>query len=262
VLHHDVIYTSNFSCFNAIRHVQTKQTIRKSGKWISALRGEKEWPAVKDQIMWPRAVMCVSPRIMNKVKRDCPHARLVYVPNGCDCQFWRRTPKAHTGFIVGWAGNPQHTDFDGSPTAKRTYLLKRLGFPLRLMAQYGRKYFVHNRSRQPMLDFYNSIDAYVQVSKHEGLPLPINEAMSCELPVVSTAVGDIPSVVSKDWLVPSNPDALVVQKVKKKLSRLAANEKLRRKVGVANRQRLFETGKCWPKAIKGYEAVWSLVLKR
>lgn len=58
----------------------------------------------------------------------------------------------------------------------------------------------------------NMMDCYVMPSENEGMPLSLLEAMSAQLPVIVTAVGGMPEVVTHEesgWLVPAHhPEAL------------------------------------------------------
>ena len=44
--------------------------------------------------------------------------------------------------------------------------------------------------------YYQSLDLYLNTSRHEGIPLSVIEAMACGTPVVSSAVGGIPEIVT------------------------------------------------------------------
>ncbi|MFO0701279.1 MAG: glycosyltransferase [Nitrospira sp.] len=58
----------------------------------------------------------------------------------------------------------------------------------------------------------NVMDCYVMPSENEGMPLSLLEAMSAQLPVIVTAVGGIPEVVTHEesgWLLPAHqPEVL------------------------------------------------------
>ena len=53
----------------------------------------------------------------------------------------------------------------------------------------------------------NPVDVFVNVSFSEGIPVSIMEAQSCGIPVVATAVGGTPEIVSEETgvLLPENP---------------------------------------------------------
>lgn len=44
--------------------------------------------------------------------------------------------------------------------------------------------------------YYRSLDLYLNTSRHEGLPLSVVEVMACGTPVVSSAVGGIPEILT------------------------------------------------------------------
>ena len=73
-------------------------------------------------------------------------------------------------------------------------------------------------------------DMFVLASHYEGLPVAIMEATSMGLPIVTTAVGEIPNFLTdgEDALLvaPGDPEALAGA-----IGRLAADEELRRRLG-------------------------------
>lgn len=60
-----------------------------------------------------------------------------------------------------------------------------------------------------VISFYqnNQVDLFINVSSSEGIPVSIMEAQSCGIPVIATAVGGIPEIVSNDVgiLLSENP---------------------------------------------------------
>lgn len=87
-------------------------------------------------------------------------------------------------------------------------------------------------SRSDVADLLAASDAFLMSSISEGIPLTIIEAMAAELPVVSTAVGGIPEMITSaqnGFLAPAGrPDALAGCLVS-----LAQSPALRRKIGAA-----------------------------
>ena len=64
-------------------------------------------------------------------------------------------------------------------------------------------------SREKVPYYYNSASLMIVTSDHEGSPNAVKEAMACDLPIISTPVGDVPILlenvtncyVSKSWRV-------------------------------------------------------------
>lgn len=82
-----------------------------------------------------------------------------------------------------------------------------------------------------------AFDAFVLASLAEGLPIALLEAMAAGLPVIATAVGGVPEVIQDDvsgiLVRAGDPAALSGPIV-----RLARDENLRRRLGVAGRERV------------------------
>ncbi len=87
--------------------------------------------------------------------------------------------------------------------------------------------------------FYRSLDVMVSASRQEGLPMALLEGMAHSLPIVATAVGEVPQVVvngGTGFLVePGSPEALA-----RSIETLLHNEGLRERFGQAGRQRVLE----------------------
>lgn len=70
--------------------------------------------------------------------------------------------------------------------------------------------FLGNIDKDSVYDFYrkNSIGAFITTSMSEGAPVSIMEAMSMGIPIIATAVGDIPNMLNENGiLLPENPSA-------------------------------------------------------
>lgn len=68
----------------------------------------------------------------------------------------------------------------------------------RLMLDNVKAHFLGYLSNTKVISFYKDtpIDVFINVSSYEGIPVTIMEAQSCGIPVIATAVGDIPEIVS------------------------------------------------------------------
>jgi glycosyltransferase involved in cell wall biosynthesis len=104
--------------------------------------------------------------------------------------------------------------------------------------------------------FMRSIDVFVLPSHTEGTPNCIIEAMAHGLPVIASAVGGIPDVVTPETgiLVPEGDGAALADA----MSRLAADRALRERMGAAGRERyerLFSPGAVLPVMLETYRRV-------
>ncbi len=72
-------------------------------------------------------------------------------------------------------------------------------------------FFPGQLAHPEILDFYKSthVDLFVNVSRYEGIPVSVMEALSFGIPVIATAVGGTPEIVNdtNGLLLPENPTA-------------------------------------------------------
>jgi glycosyltransferase involved in cell wall biosynthesis len=109
---------------------------------------------------------------------------------------------------------------------------------------------------QERTEFMQSIDVFVLPSLTEGTPNAIIEAMSYGKPVIATAVGGIPDIVTEEvgMLVPAGG----TEKLGLAMAKMAADSDLRRKMGLAAREkyeRLFTAPAVLPVITEFYEKV-------
>lgn len=100
--------------------------------------------------------------------------------------------------VVGWVGNSAWSaeieDFKGVQSILKPAIerLRAEGLPIRLeLVDAKERAIAHSE----MPAFFNRIDLYVCVSKIEGTPNPVLEAMACGVPVISTDVGVVPEAL-------------------------------------------------------------------
>lgn len=64
-----------------------------------------------------------------------------------------------------------------------------------------------------IVEYYSQtyVDVFITTSESEGCPVSVQEAMSCGIPIIGTAVGEIPNMISQNGIILSeNPDAVEI----------------------------------------------------
>ncbi|MRR24373.1 glycosyltransferase, partial [bacterium] len=86
--------------------------------------------------------------------------------------------------------------------------------------------------REDAIDLLNMMDVFAMTSLHEGVPMVLLEAMFLKKPIVSTAVGGIPEIISNNengiLIPPEDPLSFCTACI-----RLIDDEKLRDRLGQA-----------------------------
>ena len=104
--------------------------------------------------------------------------------------------------------------------------------------QVGRRVFFTGKiGPGELVRLYGSAEIAVVPSLYEGFGFPAAEAMSCELPVVSSTAGALPEVVGNDGagiLVPARDGPALAKAIR----RLLEDPELRRQMGQAGRRRV------------------------
>jgi glycosyltransferase involved in cell wall biosynthesis len=111
--------------------------------------------------------------------------------------------------------------------------------------------------RDDMPSVYGSLDVMVSSSRQEGLPMAILEGMASRLPLVATAVGDVPTVVldGRTGLIvpPENADLLASA-----IMDLVQNAQRREQLGAAARKLIedeFSADRMTAEYVRVYEKV-------
>lgn len=116
------------------------------------------------------------------------------IPQGVDLQLFRPIPQADARRAVGWTRDANHVLFPYSVTRD----VKNYPRAKRVIAQLDREISgtvelqtVSNVPHEQMPLYLNAADVLLLTSTHEGSPNTVKEAMACNVPVVSTDVGDV-----------------------------------------------------------------------
>ena len=153
------------------------------------------WQYTPCRILTPivKKVILVSQEMNERLK----HKKIAVIPCGINLDFFKPVPreKAREQLnlpqdkkLVLWAG--QHTRPE-----------KRFDIVEAAMAQVQGKdpsaelVLVSGQPHEVVPLYMSACDVLVLVSNHEGSPMVVKEAMACNLPVVSVAVGDVPEVI-------------------------------------------------------------------
>lgn len=178
-------------------------------------------------------VVSISLPFTKELVKLYPDKTVIFLPESIDSGFF--SPKKDinsNSFIVGYAGSTY--------PVKRTHLLDKLNYPVVKQCQHGTNFFIAERTLEPMLRFYYSIDTLILLSKSECMPRVVLEAMACGLPVIATNVGSLNSILDKEWLINSTNEKEIIEEANYKLNLLEKSSDLRNKVGKRNRKYIEE----------------------
>jgi len=149
--------------------------------------------------------------------------KLFYIPNSVDPKIFKKEKKEEREFTIGWVGNslPYRENIKRSNILRET--CKRLG--IKFMEQNFKNKQI---SHEMMPKFYNNIDLYINISTTEGSNNCILEAMSCEVPIAGTPVGNVPELI-KDGIFVIKQDLSNLEEVILKIKAIKREE--REKIG-------------------------------
>jgi glycosyltransferase involved in cell wall biosynthesis len=157
------------------------------------LEGAWRTPGLAMLSTLPRAVFANNLKLARQLEvmlgRD-----VFYTPNGVDTNFFRPAgaPPPPAPLRVGWAGSlkNQTSDHRGVDRFIGPAVAAVEGAELALAAREDRW-----RGAEEMREFYQSLHVYVCASRSEGTPNPCLEAAACGVPLVTTAVGNMPEFI-------------------------------------------------------------------
>lgn len=158
---------------------------------------------------------CVDASIVKspEMRAIVPARNVFVIPNGVDFNLFRPMARAEARAALGWRQDGYYVLFGNDPAIPRKGFalaqaaverLRSRGLPADLMVANG-------LPQCEVVTRMNASNALLLTSVHEGSPNVVKEAMACNLPVVSTDVGDVAKVVGRTagcGVCPRDPDAL------------------------------------------------------
>lgn len=116
------------------------------------------------------------------------------IPHGVDFELFAPRPQADAQRHLGWDLDAKHVLFPYDPArpVKNYPLAERVVSDVR--RRLNRRVEFHSGpsvAHEMMPRYLNAADALLITSDHEGSPNTVKEALACNLPVVSTDVGDV-----------------------------------------------------------------------
>lgn len=113
------------------------------------------------------------------------------VPNGVDFGHFRPLPRDEALAVTGWDGTTINILFPSNPARpEKNFSLAEKSVET-MTNERIRLHVLENVPRDKVVWYLNAADAILITSLWEGSPNIVKEAMACNRPVVSTAVGDV-----------------------------------------------------------------------
>lgn len=128
------------------------------------------------------------------------YPKTVYLPNGCNQDFFCPMDKTECRNMLGWDLNKKYVIYMDSNKGVRTQKRRdRFDATVELLkSKYGydvETIVMRNTRREEVPVYLNAADLHMISSDFEGSPNSVKECMCCNTPVVSTDVGNVREMI-------------------------------------------------------------------
>jgi len=143
---------------------------------------------------WADAVVVKSPEMASKLKRK----DVFVIPHEIDFEIFHPIDKESARIALGLDSKKRYLLFAANPKipVKRFPLAKSVADELKQKDPSIELLVVYQEPQERLALFMSACDALVFTSFQEGSPNIVKQAMACNLPIVSTDVGDVREVIT------------------------------------------------------------------
>lgn len=140
------------------------------------------------------AAIVQSPQMASTLKR----ANVYILPCEIDLEVFKPTEREHAREILGLNAHKKYLLFAANPqiAVKRFPLAKAVAESLAAQDSSIELIVVSRETQQRLALYMSACDALVFPSYQEGSPNIVKQAMACNLPIVSTDVGDVRQIIA------------------------------------------------------------------
>ncbi len=150
---------------------------------------------------------------MKKSAQITSKDNIFVIPNGVDFELFRPIPRSEARAALGWDQDRYYILFGNDPKkpVKDFPLAKAAVECLRARGVSAELIVASGLPQSKLVWYLNASNALILSSVSEGSPNIVKEAMVCNVPIVSTNVGDVFQVIGRTRgcsVCPHDPDAL------------------------------------------------------
>ncbi len=139
------------------------------------------------------AVIVKSEQMKKATARDL----IFVIPNGVDFELFRPIPRAEARTLLGWDQERYYVLFANDPQLPRkNYKLAKAAIErLHAKGVFAELVVANELPQTKVVQYISASNVLILTSIHEGSPNIVKETMACNVPIVSTNVGDVFKII-------------------------------------------------------------------